>query len=286
MCLKASSSLLSLTILLGVSSIVSAVNITRALDKYPEFSTMTELFAKTKLTPIINKRQTITLLALSNDAIGSISGRPEDELKNILMNHVVLDFYDGLKLKAIKDKSTMLTTLYQSTGLGQQQNGFLKCSKTNGKIYFGSAVKGAPQTAEYITTVFRNPFNLSIVQISMPIVAPGLGDPVEVPPTPPMSSPPAPSPKEAADAPAPGPAEEEGYADSPPGGAPETAPASAPSEDGSPAPAPAPGPENSGKKKKKMAAADEAEPPTSASNTGLSFGAILVLSFVASFAGF
>ncbi|WZZ54269.1 fasciclin-like arabinogalactan protein 3 [Brassica napus] len=286
MCLKASSSLLSLAILLGVSSIVSAVNITRALDKYPEFSTMTELLAKAKLTPIINKRQTITLLALSNDAIGSISGRPEDELKNILMNHVVLDFYDGLKLKAIKDKSTMLTTLYQSTGLGQQQNGFLKCSKTNGKIYFGSAVKGAPQTAEYITTVFRNPFNLSVVQISMPIVAPGLGDPVEVPPTPPVSSPPAPSPKEAADAPAPGPAEEEGYADSPPGGAPETAPASAPSEDGSPAPAPAPGPgpENSGKKK--MAAADEAEPPTSASNTGLSFVAILVLSFVASFAGF
>ncbi|KAF3575562.1 hypothetical protein DY000_02034331 [Brassica cretica] len=286
MCLKASSSLLSLAILLGVSSIVSAVNITRALDKYPEFSTMTELFAKTKLTPIINKRQTITLLALSNDAIGSISGRPEDELKNILMNHVVLDFYDGLKLKAIKDKSTMLTTLYQSTGLGQQQNGFLKCSKTNGKIYFGSAVKGAPQTAEYITTVFRNPFNLSVVQISMPIVAPGLGDPVEVPPTPPMSSPPAPSPKEAADAPAPGPAEEEGYSDSPPGGAPETAPASAPSEDGSPAPAPAPGPGPENSRKKKMAAADEAEPPTSASNTGLSFGAILVLSFVASFAGF
>ncbi|KAJ0260344.1 Fasciclin-like arabinogalactan protein 3 [Hirschfeldia incana] len=286
--LKASSSLLFLTILLGVSSIVSAVNITRALDKYPEFSTMTELLAKTKLTPIINKRQTITLLALSNDAIGSISGRPEDELKNILMNHVVLDFYDGLKLKAIKDKSTMLTTLYQSTGLGQEQNGFLKCSKTNGKIYFGSAVKGAPQTAEYITTVFRNPFNLSVVQISMPIVAPGLGDPVEVPPSPPMSSPPAPSPKESADTPAPGPAEEDVYADSPPGAAPETAPvsspetapASAPSEDGSPAPSP----ENAGKKK--MAAADEVEPPTSASNNGLSFGAILVLSFVVSFARF
>ncbi|ESQ46431.1 hypothetical protein EUTSA_v10000470mg [Eutrema salsugineum] len=275
--LKASSSLLCLAILLGVSSIVSSVNITRALEKYPEFSTMTELFAKTELTPIINKRQTLTVLALSNDAIGSISGRPEEELKNILMNHVVLDYYDELKLKALKDKSTLLTTLYQSTGLGQQQNGFLNCSKSNGKIYFGSAVKGAPQTAEYITTVFRNPYNLSVVQISMPIVAPGLGAPVQVPPPPPMSSPPAPSPKKAA---APGPAEEEVYADAPAGAAPETAPASAPSEDGSPAPAP----ENAGKKK--MAAADEAEPPTSASNTGLSFGAVLVLGFVASFAGF
>ncbi|EOA29090.1 hypothetical protein CARUB_v10025354mg [Capsella rubella] len=278
--LKVSSSLLCLTILLGVSSIVSAVNITRVLEKYPEFSSMLELFAKTELTPIINKRQTITVLALSNDAIGSISGRPEEEIKNILMNHVVLDYYDELKLKALKDKSTLLTTLYQSTGLGQQQNGFLNCSKSNGKIYFGSAVKGAPQTAEYITTVFRNPYNLSVVQISMPIVAPGLGSPVKVPPPPPMSSPPAPSPKKGAATPAPAPAEEEDYADSPPGLAPETAPASAPSESDSPAPAP----EKSGKKK--MPAADEAEPPSSASNTGLSFGAVLVLGFVATFAGF
>ncbi|KAJ0232442.1 FAS1 domain-containing protein [Hirschfeldia incana] len=278
--LKASSSLLCLTILLGVSSIVSAVNITRALEKYPEFSTMIELFAKTELTPIINKRQTITVLALSDDAIGSISGRPEEELKNVLMNHIVLDYFDELKLKALKDRSTLLTTLYQSTGLGQQQNGFLNCTKTNGKIYFGSGVKGAPQTAEYITTVFRNPYNLSVIQISMPIVAPGLGSPVNVPPPPPMSSPPSPSPKKAAATPAPGPAVEEDYADAPPGAAPETAPASAPSEDGSPAPAPG----NAGKKK--MAAADEVEPPTSASNTGLSFGAVLVLGFLASFVGF
>ncbi|CAF2124631.1 hypothetical protein BRARA_C02483 [Brassica rapa] len=278
--LKASSSLLCLAILFGVSSIVSAVNITRALEKYPEFSTMVELFGKTELTPIINKRQTITVLALSNDAIGSISGRPEEELKNVLMNHVVLDYFDELKLKALKDRSTLLTTLYQSTGLGQQQNGFLNCTKTNGKIYFGSGVKGAPQTAEYITTVFRNPYNLSVIQISMPIVAPGLGSPVQVPPPPPMTPPPSPSPKKAAATPAPGPAEEEDYADSPPGAAPETAPASAPSEDGSPAPAPG----NAGKKK--MAAADEVEPPTSASSTGLSFGAVLVLGLVASFAGF
>ncbi|CAN6979349.1 unnamed protein product [Brassica rapa subsp. trilocularis] len=278
--LKASSSLLCLAILLGVSSLVSSVNITRALENYPEFSTMIELLAKTELTPIINKRQTITVLALSNDAIGSISGRPEEELKNILMNHVVLDYYDELKLKALKDKSTLLTTLYQSTGLGQQQNGFLNCSKANGKIVFGSAVKGAPLTAEYITTVFRNPFNLSVVQISMPIVAPGLGAPVKVPPPPPMTSPPAPAPKKAGATPAHGPAEEEDYADAPPGAAPETAPASAPSEDGSPAPAP----ENAGKKK--MAAADEVEPPSSASNTGLRFGGALVLGFVASFSGF
>ncbi|KAF8107173.1 hypothetical protein N665_0125s0003 [Sinapis alba] len=277
--LKASSSLLCLTILLGVSSFVSAVNITRALEKYPEFSTMIELFAKTELTPIINKRQTITVLALSNDAIGSISGRPEEELKNVLMNHIVLDYFDELKLKALKDRSTLLTTLYQSTGLGQQQNGFLNCTKTNGKIYFGSGVKGAPQTAEYITTVFRNPYNLSVIQISMPIVAPGLGSPVNVPPPPPMSSPPSPSPKKAAATPAPEPAEED-YADSPPGAAPEIAPASAPSEDGSPAPAPG----NAGKKK--MAAADEVEPPTSSSNTGLSFGAVLILGFVANFVGF
>ncbi|XP_010526275.1 PREDICTED: fasciclin-like arabinogalactan protein 3 [Tarenaya hassleriana] len=275
---SSSSSFLLLAILIVFSSTtISAVNITRVLEKYPNFSTMNDLFTRTGLNVPINKRQTITILAVDNDAMGSISGRPEEEIKNILMNHVVLDYYDEIKLKGLKDRSTLLTTLYQTTGLGQQQNGFLNCTKMNGKIFFGSGVKGSPLNAQYVNPVFQNPFNLSVVQISMPIVAPGLGSPIQAPPPPPFTPPPAPAPKKGGKAPAPGPSEEDDYSDS----APETAPAQAPSEDDSPAPAPS----NEGKKK--MPAADESEPPASAaSSAGLSFGVALLLGLVASFAGF
>lgn len=277
--LKASSSLLFLTVVLVVST-TSAVNITRVLEKYPNFSNMNELFTRAELTAPINKRQTITVLAVDNGAIGAISGRPIEEIKNILMNHIVLDYYDEFKLKGLKDKSTLLTTLYQTTGSGEHQNGFLNCTKTNGKIFFGSAVKGSPLNSMYVKSVFHNPYNLSVIQVSMPIVAPGLGSPVQAPPPPPATSPPAPAPKKAVPAAAPGPAEEDdNAADAAPDAAPVDAPTEAPSDDNAPAPAP------SNKGKKKIPDADESEPRAgAASKAGLSFGAALVIGLVVSFA--
>ncbi|KAG2239916.1 hypothetical protein Bca52824_091275 [Brassica carinata] len=92
-------SLLSLTLLLLFSPTVTADNITHAFEKYSNFSTMSDLFTKTKLTTLISKYQTITLLAVNNNNISSITNKSAIELKNILMTHVILDYYDELKLK-------------------------------------------------------------------------------------------------------------------------------------------------------------------------------------------
>ncbi|KAL1210448.1 Fasciclin-like arabinogalactan protein 5 [Cardamine amara subsp. amara] len=243
--LNASLSLLSLTILLIFSTVVTADNITRVFEKYSNFSTMSNLFIKTKLTFLINKYQTITVLAVSNDAISSITNRSEVELNNILMTHVILDYYDELKLQALREKSIMLTTLYQTTGLGEEMNGFLNVTKLKGRVYFGSAVKNSPLSAEYVKTLYHNPYNLSIIQISMPIVAPGLSLAIYPPPPPPAPLVPAPSPMDASMAPAPspinaatapGPADEDNSSDMP---VPKSTPATeTPEEDDSPAPAP------------------------------------------------
>ncbi|CAH2077373.1 unnamed protein product [Thlaspi arvense] len=287
--LNASLPLLFLTLLLVFSTVVTADNVTRAFEKYSNFSTMSDLLIKTKLTPLISKYQTITILAVSNDAISSITNRSAIELKNILMTHVILDYYDELKLNGLKEKSIMLTTLYQTTGLGEEMNGFLNCTKSKGRVYFGSEVKGSPLTSEYVTTLYHNPFNLSIIQISMPIVAPGLSLAVFPPPPPPVPLAPAPSPMNvatapspaptnAATAPAPGPADEANASDS---AVPKPKPATESQEVDSPAPVP------SADNEKMEAAADKTKPTSSsACKAGLKFDIVLLLAFFASFAWF
>ncbi|CDY13425.1 BnaA03g51430D [Brassica napus] len=277
--LNASFSLLSLTLLLLFSPIVTADNITHAFEKYSNFSTMSELFTKTKLTTLISKYQTITLLAVNNNNISSITNKSAIELKNILMTHVILDYYDELKLKGMKEKSIMLTTLYQTTGLGEEMNGFLNCTKSKGKVYFGSGVKGSPLNAEYVTTLYHNPFNLSIIQISMPIVAPGLSLAVLPPPPPPvpLAPAPAPSPMDAAMAPTPGPGDEDNASDS---NVPKLTPETETPEVDSPAPTPSADNE-------KIEAADKAGKTSSACKTRFSFEVVvLLIVFFVSFAWF
>ncbi|CAH8274719.1 unnamed protein product [Arabidopsis lyrata] len=287
--LNASLYLLSLTILLVFSKVVTANNITLAFQKYSKFSIMSNLFIKTKLIVPISKYQTITVLAVSNDAISSITNRSEVELRNILMTHVILDYYDELKLQGMREKSIMLTTLYQTTGLGEQMNGFLNVSKSEGRVYFGSEVKNSPLNAEYVSTVYHNPFNLSIIQITMPIVAPGLSLAIFPPPPPPVPVSPSPTPMDASVVPgpspmnaatAPGPAADDNSSDS---AVPKTPPATATATDTPEADSPAPAPSADNEK---IEAADKAKPSSSASKAGSSFDVILLLAFLASFAGF
>ncbi|XP_039005160.1 fasciclin-like arabinogalactan protein 3 [Hibiscus syriacus] len=132
-------------------------------------------FLLTKLTKAINHRQTITILALNNDAIKSIANRPYDELREIFMNHIILDYFDKEKIQKLGKKSALLTTLYQTTGSASNQNGFINLTRiAPGDVVFGSTTKGSPLHT---------------------IVAPAFGDPILPPPPPPGSKPPASAPK-------------------------------------------------------------------------------------------
>ncbi|CAN8326763.1 unnamed protein product [Cochlearia groenlandica] len=285
--LNASLSLLFLSHLLAFSTVVTADNITQAFAKYSNFSTMSDLLTKTKLAIPISKFRTITVLAVSNDAISSITNRSDIELKNILMTHIILDYYDELKLNGMKEKSIMLTTLYQTTGLGEEMNGFLNCTKSKGRVYFGSEVNGSPLDAEYVRTVYQNPYNMSILEISMPIVAPGLSlaifppPPPPAPPIAPAPSPstmaPSPSPMSAAtvSAPSPGPAGEDNASDT-------TVPKPKPATETTPqvdSPAPAVNADD-----QKVESADKGGPSSSACKAGLSFEVVLLLAIFSGFA--
>ena len=190
-----SSSLICLSFFLLFTS-ATCFNITKLLDTYPDFSVFNQHLTETKLYAEINKRQTITVLAVANDAMGGVQGSA-DVIKNIMSNHVVLDYYDEVKLNKLSKNTALLTTLFQSTGLAEQQQGFLNVTKMkSGEIMFGSAVKGSQLNSKLVKKIAAQPYNISVLQVSAPIVAEGIQN-AGAPKKAPSSPPPAPSPKKA-----------------------------------------------------------------------------------------
>ncbi|XP_004498590.1 fasciclin-like arabinogalactan protein 14 [Cicer arietinum] len=170
-----SSSLLCLALLLAVSSSIHAFDITKLLGQNPDFATFNKYLTETKLAEPINSRNTITILAVSDAGLSSLSGKSQQFIKASLSTHVILDFFDEKKLMEAQGSGQLLTTLYQSSGLAMNQQGFIKVALIGeGEIAFGSAVNGAPLDVSLVKTVVSQPYNISILQVTKLIVVPGL----------------------------------------------------------------------------------------------------------------
>ncbi|KAM7268494.1 hypothetical protein ACFE04_010660 [Oxalis oulophora] len=169
-------SLLTIALFLVFSTTSTAIDITKILDQYPDtYGSFNGLLTATKLSEEINKRQTVTILALDNDSIDTLSGRPIEEVTKMLSNHVILDYFDEAKLKELKAKqSTTVTTLYQTTGDAQNSQGFLNISVMgSGEVMFGSAVKNSPLNSKLLGSVMNKPYTVSVLHVSEPIIALG-----------------------------------------------------------------------------------------------------------------
>ncbi|MBA0772384.1 hypothetical protein Gotri_007773 [Gossypium trilobum] len=155
---------------------VNAHNITAILEGFPDYSVYNDFLTKTKLADEINTRQTITCLVLNNGAMSALTAKhPLSVVKNILSLHVLLDYYDPQKLHKISDGTTLTTTLYQTTGNAPGNLGFVNITDLQGgKVGFGSAVPGSKLDSSYTKSVKQVPYNISILEISAPIIAPGV----------------------------------------------------------------------------------------------------------------
>ncbi|XP_019176571.1 PREDICTED: fasciclin-like arabinogalactan protein 3 [Ipomoea nil] len=183
-----------------ILSTASAFNITRILNRYPEYGVFNDLLTRTGLATHINAHSTITVLAVKNGGIGDLSSRPIDLVDEILRTHVILDYFDIMKLHRLKNHQAKLTTMYQQTGIADRNQGFLNVTSGKDGIVFGSAVRRSPHDAHLEEEVMSRPYNISVLGVSTIIVTPGLDDddgrtalaPVEAPP--PDSESPAPAP--------------------------------------------------------------------------------------------
>ncbi|PAN06096.1 hypothetical protein PAHAL_1G196300 [Panicum hallii] len=243
-----------LLVLAGLlASPAAAFNITRLLGEFSDFSTFNSLLSQTKLAEEINRRQTITVLAVDNGAAGGISSLPPDVQRKVLSMHVVLDYYDTAKLGAIKNHTTLLTTMFQSSGKATDRMGFLNFTKrSDGVMVFGSAQPGSPKNSQMVKSVASRPYNISVLQVSALIVPPGVGGSADSGAPPPHNKARAPAPAPAtkgkkgakdAEAPAPGPSsDDDDSADAPadaPGPAADGPAADGPTADGPTADGPA-----------------------------------------------
>ncbi|MQL83634.1 hypothetical protein Taro_016126 [Colocasia esculenta] len=123
------------------SSPTAVFNITRILDRTLDFDTFNSYLSQTKLIVEIKHRQTIT---------------------EILSVHAILDYYDIPKIWAMKRQSTLLTTLFQSTGMANDEMGFVNLTKTPFDIRLGSAKPNTGLTVDLIKIVAARLYNISM----------------------------------------------------------------------------------------------------------------------------
>ncbi|KAL0429699.1 UNVERIFIED_CONTAM: Fasciclin-like arabinogalactan protein 14 [Sesamum radiatum] len=121
-----------------------AFNITQVLSQYTSFSTFNNYLTLTNLAAEINSRQSITVLVVENNNLYPLSGKSSDVLKKIMSVHVILEYFDVPKLQNLSNKSTIVTTLFQTTGVAKGQQGFV------------------------------NPYNLSVLQVTNVIIPEGI----------------------------------------------------------------------------------------------------------------
>uniref|UniRef100_A0A1D1Y230 Fasciclin-like arabinogalactan protein 10 n=1 Tax=Anthurium amnicola TaxID=1678845 RepID=A0A1D1Y230_9ARAE len=161
-----------------VGTAVDAHNITAILADYPEYAEYNRYLTETKVADEINSRETVTCLVLSNGAMSALAAkRPLAAVKAALRLLTLLDYYDGKKLHDISDGSVLTTTLLQTTGAAAGNLGFVNITDLKGgKVGFGSTSPGSKLDSVYTKSVKQQPYSLSVLEISAPIVFPGLLD--------------------------------------------------------------------------------------------------------------
>ncbi|MBA0741736.1 hypothetical protein Gogos_014865 [Gossypium gossypioides] len=161
--------LLFFLLLLSSTTTSNAHNITRLLAKYPAFSTFNHYLTTTHLASQINRRQTITVLALDNTAMSSLLAKHYSlyTLKNILSLHVLVDYFGSKKLHRISKRSTLTSTMFQATGAAPGTSGYVNITNLKGgKVGFGAEDNEGKLDATFVKAIKEIPYNISIVQIS------------------------------------------------------------------------------------------------------------------------
>ncbi|KAF3576747.1 hypothetical protein DY000_02036031 [Brassica cretica] len=163
--------------LLAIASTVRGYNITKILANYPDYSSFNSYLSQTKLAEEINSYPTITLLALNNDAMASFAGKRQlSVVKKVLSLLTLLDYYDPESLQQISEGTTLSVTLYNNTaGNAPEYLGYVNITDLyGGQVAFGSAVSGSKLDSYFTKSVKQIPYNISVVEIDAPIIAPGI----------------------------------------------------------------------------------------------------------------
>lgn len=175
---------LALTVAL-VATAAEGYNITKILGEYPEYSQFNKLLTETRLAADINKRRTITVLAVSNGDMGGLaaSGRTLQTKRHMLQMHVLVDYYGGKKLHQLAHGVTACSTMFQESGAAQGMSGYVNITqRRGGKVTFTAEnAEDSSSPSTYVKTVKEIPYDLAVLQVDSVLASPEAEAPVAAP---------------------------------------------------------------------------------------------------------
>ncbi|KAH7533501.1 fasciclin-like arabinogalactan protein 2 [Ziziphus jujuba] len=147
----------------------NAHNITRILAKYPEFSTFNHYLSLTHLAGDINRRLTITVLAVDNAGMAPLLTKklPLYTIRNVLSLHVLVDYFGAKKLHQISNGTTLTASMFQSSGSASGTAGYVNITNLKGgKVGFGVEDGDGKLSSHFVKSLKEIPYNISVMQIS------------------------------------------------------------------------------------------------------------------------
>nr|XP_010928138.1 fasciclin-like arabinogalactan protein 1 [Elaeis guineensis] len=172
--------LLPLLFLSGSVQVSGGHNITEILAEHPEFSTFNHYLTATHLAGEINRRKTITVLAVSNAGMAPLLAKHLNvyALKNALSLHVLVDYFGAQKLHQLNGGTAASSSLFQATGAAPGTTGFVNITNHRaGRVSF--AADSAP--ANFVKSIKEISYDLAIIQISSALSSPEAEAPTPAP---------------------------------------------------------------------------------------------------------
>ncbi|CAL1376986.1 unnamed protein product [Linum trigynum] len=153
-----------------------AFNVTQVLGPLRQFSTFSNYLAQVGVVGMMTNLKNVTILAVDNANMGSISGKSREEIKRVMTMHVIPEYYDLDRLRSLENGTALIRTIYVLTGKARGKDGMLLVTKRGkgGRISFASAIlpRSKPSTVTLLRSVVVPSLNVSIFQVSGVIVSP------------------------------------------------------------------------------------------------------------------
>ena len=162
--------------LLLCSVVANAQKVEDLLAPYPNYSIFRQLLISTGIINEVDMRSSLTFLmpdnAVLNTFVASHQTLTAQEVADALRYHVLLQYLDVATLQTLAyQKGSQVTTLYQTTGRANGQDGFVNITgMANNVIDVSAAAPGSPPQAAIITNVTAAPYNYSFFQIDNVLV--------------------------------------------------------------------------------------------------------------------
>lgn len=174
--MKSASAQIVLAVVLLCSVAASAQKVEDLLAPFPNFSTFRQLLINTGIINEVDSRSSLTFLmpddSVINTFVASHQTLTTQEVADALRYHILLQYLDVSGLETLANaKGSSVTTLYQTTGRANGQDGFVNITgMPNNVIDVSAAAPGSAPQAAIITNVTAAPYNYSFFQIDNVLV--------------------------------------------------------------------------------------------------------------------